>query len=149
MKFMTPYWPTRNLTAPEITADIARMFEEFGRVPSFENFGKTFVPACEISETKDHFHMSVDLPGIKKEDIKIELKDNALTISGERKQEKKGDGDKNAHYVERFYGGFTRIFKIPETADGEKIQARYENGVLEIDIPKTTEATARKIEIQS
>jgi HSP20 family protein len=97
--------------------------------------GSTFVPKVDILEKDQAFELHVAVPGMNKEDFKIDLKDNYLTISGERKftNEKK---DKNFHSVETQYGAFSRSFSLPENVDGTKINAKYNNGILELSIPK-------------
>jgi len=97
--------------------------------------GSTFVPKVDILEKDQAFELHVAVPGMNKEDFKIDLKDNYLTISGERKftNEKK---DKNFHSVETQYGAFSRSFSLPENVDGTKINAKYNNGILELTIPK-------------
>ena len=97
--------------------------------------GSRFVPKVDIAETGNAFELHVAAPGLSKEDFKIELNENYLTVSGERKftNEKK---DKNFHAVETQYGTFIRSFSLPENADAAKIQAKYNNGILELVIPK-------------
>ncbi len=148
MRLLTPYWPTRRSMNSDIFAEMDRMFGNFGQTAVGKTTEAAFSPACEISETETHYQMSVDLPGIKKEDVKIELNDNTLTISGERKSEKKAGDERNVKYVEKYYGTFTRSFTLPTTVDTEKIEARYEDGVLSLEIPKAPLARTRKIEIQ-
>jgi HSP20 family protein len=92
-------------------------------------------PKVDIKETEKDFLIHADLPGIKKEDIHMEVKDGVLSISGERKQEKKTDTDK-FHRVERSYGKFTRSFAVPSGVSEEQIAAKFDNGVLEVSIPK-------------
>lgn len=97
--------------------------------------GSTFVPKADILEKDQAFELHVAVPGMNKEDFKIDLKDNYLTISGERKfmNEKK---DKDFHSVETQYGAFSRSFSLPENVNGTKINAKYNNGILELTIPK-------------
>lgn len=97
--------------------------------------GSTFVPKVDIIENEKNFEVLVAVPGMKKEDFNIELKDNMLTISGERKfsEEKK---DKNFHSIETQYGSFSRSFSMPENVDASKINAKYNEGILELVIPK-------------
>lgn len=97
--------------------------------------GSSFVPKVDILEKDQAYELHVAVPGMNKEDFKIDLKDNYLTISGERKftNEKK---DKNFHSVETQYGAFSRSFSLPENVDGTKINAKYNNGILELTIPK-------------
>jgi HSP20 family protein len=95
----------------------------------------SFVPKVDVLETEKAFLIHVAVPGVSKEDFKIDLNDNYLTISGERKfkNEKK---DHNFHSVETQYGSFTRSFSLPENADAANISAQYNNGILEINVPK-------------
>lgn len=97
--------------------------------------GSNFVPKVDILEKDNAFELHVAVPGMNKEDFKIDLKDNYLTISGERKitNEKK---DKNFRSIETQYGSFSRSFSLPENVDGTKINAKYNNGILELLIPK-------------
>ena len=89
----------------------------------------------DVLETEKAFLIHVAVPGVSKEDFKIDLNDNYLTISGERKfkNEKK---DHNFHSVETQYGSFSRSFSLPENADAASINAQYNNGILEINVPK-------------
>lgn len=97
--------------------------------------GSNFVPKVDILEKDNAFELHVAVPGMNKDDFKIDLKDNYLTISGERKvsNEKK---DKNFRSIETQYGSFSRSFSLPENVDGTKINAKYNNGILELLIPK-------------
>lgn len=101
------------------------------------NKGGVFYPAMDISEDKEGFHFKMDLPEVKKEDIKVECQDGVLTISGQKKfeNETKND-DKKYHRIERSYGTFMRSFTLPEAANAEKVFAEYNNGVLDVKIAK-------------
>ncbi|MEK6782626.1 MAG: Hsp20/alpha crystallin family protein [Bacteroidota bacterium] len=94
-----------------------------------------FVPKVDILENDSAFEILFAVPGLSKEDFKIELNDNYLTVSGERKlsTEKK---EQNFHSIETQYGSFSRSFNLPENVDGTKINAKYVNGILELSIPK-------------
>ncbi len=108
-----------------------------------------FVPAVNTREADDAYYLEVDLPGVKKENISIDVEDNALRISGERKlQEERKDED--FYRVESVYGKFERVFSLPEDVDADKIEAEMEDGVLQIKIPKkqTIENAPKKIEIK-
>jgi HSP20 family protein len=107
---------------------------------------RLFSPATDLIENDKNYFLSVDLPGMKKEDIKIEVLDNALVISGERQSEQKKETD-NYQQIEKVYGSFRRSFSLPKTVNIENIQAFHEDGVLEITIPKTQEVKSKKIEI--
>ncbi len=149
MRMLTPFWSTRSL-ASDLFDEMDRFFDEwnFANSPARELDGRSILPAFETTEADDHFLMSVDLPGVKKEDIKIEVTDNVLTVSGERKREVAEKGQT----VQKFgkaYGYFKRSFTLPASVDSEKVEARYEDGVLEVYLPKTQAAKTRQIEIQS
>jgi len=106
-----------------------------------------FLPACEVTEDKAHFYFKFDLPGLSKDQVKIELHDNLLTVTGERKEEKKEDS-KRYHFSETSYGTFLRTFTLPTNVDAEKVEAKFENGVLNIAIAKTEVSKARQINIK-
>ena len=102
----------------------------------------SFVPKVDILENDNAYEINVAVPGLNKEDFKIDLNDNFLTVSGERKfsKEKK---ENNLHVVETQYGNFSRSFSIPENVDASKIQAKYNNGILEITVPKDEKKTLK------
>jgi HSP20 family protein len=102
----------------------------------------SFVPKVDILENDTAYEINVAVPGLSKEDFKIDLNDNFLTISGERKfsKEKK---EANLHVVETQYGNFSRAFSLPENVDASKISAKYNNGILEISVPKDEKKTLK------
>lgn len=107
-----------------------------------------FVPIVNTREGEFAYHVDVDLPGVKKEDIKVDINKNILTISGERKTK---DEIKQEDYykVETYFGKFSRSFTLPENADVENIEAKSDNGVLEVVIPKLKDdITKKSIEIK-
>jgi len=106
-----------------------------------------FQPQSRLIEEKDKYLLEVSLPGVNKEDVKIEVEENIVKISGERKEEKKEEGTKE-HYSEIFYGRFYREYVLPTLVKKDKIKARYENGVLKIDIPKDTQSKAQQVRIE-
>ena len=95
----------------------------------------SFVPKVDIVETDKAYEVQVAVPGLAKEDFKIDLNENHLIISGERKFSKERK-EANVHVVETQYGNFRRSFSLPENIDAAKIEAKYNNGILEIAIPK-------------
>lgn len=97
--------------------------------------GSTFSPKVDVVETDHAYEVHVAVPGMNKEDFKVEINDNFLTVSGERKFSNEKN-DKNYHFIETQYGSFSRSFTLPENADGAKINAKYNNGILELTIPK-------------
>jgi HSP20 family protein len=108
-----------------------------------------FVPAVNTREADDAYYIEVDLPGVKKEDISIDVNDNVLTISGERKIEEERK-DEEFYRVESVYGKFERSFTLPEDVDADKIEAEAKDGVLTVKIPKAqvVEKAPKKIEIK-
>ena len=118
----------RNLSAPM-----------FGKWPQF--FGEDgemkieWSPAVDIKETEKEYLVKAELPGVKREDVKVSLEDGVLMIEGERRQELDVKGEKT-HRVERFYGKFCRSFTLPEYADASAIRAESKDGVLNVHVPK-------------
>ena len=103
-------------------------------------------PAMDVLESKDSYLVRAELPGMKKEDIKVEVKDGMLVLSGESKSEKPAQGVEYRH-VERVASKFWRSLSLPETVKQDGIEATYKDGILEIRVPKAEEAKARQIEI--
>lgn len=103
-------------------------------------------PACETSESEQAYFLSFDVPGIKREDIKVEVDGRFLKISGERKREVHEQRRALSHQ-EKSYGYFERAFTLPESMVADKIEARFEDGVLEVAIPKKEEAKPRRIDV--
>jgi HSP20 family protein len=126
------------MLSPFVTRDV---WDDFDSIvenifrPAF-NARANFQPSYDIKETKDHYLVTFDMPGVKKEDISIEVKDNQLSIRGERRHE-------------RSFGKFERTFALPSNVDTEKVEANYEDGVLNVALPKAQAAKGRTIEIQS
>ena len=107
-----------------------------------------YSPAFEVKETKESFVFKVDVPGIKEQDIEVNVAGNRLTISGKREAEKEDKGDTFYTY-ERSYGSFTRTFTLPDQTDGEHVKAELKNGELTVVVPKTPTAVAKRIPVGS
>lgn len=103
-------------------------------------------PKVDIFENKENLVIEAELPGMQREDVDVSIENNVLTLRGERKFEKKDEGD-NYHRVERSYGAFTRSFTLPQTVTAEGATADFKNGVLRVQLLKREETKARKIEI--
>ena len=103
-------------------------------------------PAVDVVDHEDKILIKAELPGVDKKDIHVELKNNVLTLEGERKEEKE---TKEEHYYrkERFFGSFRRSFAMPEGLDPEAVKAEYKDGVLNVEIPKPEERKSRKIAV--
>ncbi len=108
--------------------------------------GGSWIPSVDIFEDQDQLVLEADLPGMNREDFEISVENNVITLKGERKFEKKVEGD-NYHRVERGYGSFSRSFTLPQTVTSEGATAEFENGILRVALPKRAETKARKIEI--
>jgi HSP20 family protein len=104
-------------------------------------------PLVDISEDEKEYIVKVELPEIKKEDVKLTVQDNVLSISGERKSEKEDKG-KRYHRIERAYGSFLRSFTLPEDTDGTKVAAEYKDGLLLVHVPKSEKAKPKSIEVK-
>ena len=129
------------------------MFNEFDS--AMESFLGTSLDAqnkmqisCDVSETSDSYKMCFDMPGVKKEDINIDVQGNQLIVSGERKTESSVKEEHGLRH-ERSYGKFERSFTVPDGVNLDKVEADYDNGVLNLTIPKVEKAKARKIQIGS
>ncbi|NIP39818.1 MAG: Hsp20/alpha crystallin family protein [Candidatus Dadabacteria bacterium] len=104
-------------------------------------------PSVDVYEKSDKYVINAEIPGLSKDEIKIDVKDGALTISGEKKYEDKKE-DENYIRVERRYGKFERRFNLPENVNVDKVTANYKNGVLEVSLPKKEEAKPKQIDVK-
>lgn len=107
-----------------------------------------FAPSLDLAETDGALAVTIDLPGVKPDEIDIEVTGTTLKISGERKEEQEEKG-KSFHRVERRSGRFIRTLTLPCTVQEDRVEAKYDNGVLTIQLPKTEESKTRKIEVKS
>ena len=108
---------------------------------------QTFAPSINISETDKQYLIDVEVPGVDKNNIELNVENNTLTISGERKFEKKDEG-KHYHRVESSYGSFSRSFTLPDNVKDDTIQATYNNGILNITIEKSEQKMKKQIKIK-
>jgi len=123
--------------------EVDRMFRDFYDGTDKES---TWLPSVDIVEENGKFVLTAELPGVKKEDVKINIQDNTLTIEGEKKSSKETK-DENYSRSERFYGKFSRSFTLSSEIDADKIKADFEHGVLTINLPKTEKVKPRQITI--
>ena len=139
--------PFRELHDMQVRLD--RLFDEvpFVREPGEGAFFTDWAPAVDVQESEKEYLIKADLPEMKKEDVKIELRDGMLTIEGERKREKE-EKDKTFHKVEREYGKFIRRFVLPTEIDPAKVAAEFKEGVLNVHLPKTAVAAPKAIEVK-
>ncbi len=136
--------PRRSYLSPWSNFD--RIFNHMIHSNDFHT-NTNWTPAVDINEDDTSYNMQVDLPGIDKNDIHVNLKDNVLTISGERSFEKKEEKD-TYYRSERDFGKFNRCFRLPEEIIEENISASFKNGVLSVSVPKAEEIPAKELEIK-
>ncbi|MCA9150773.1 MAG: Hsp20/alpha crystallin family protein [Planctomycetales bacterium] len=109
---------------------------------------RDFVPQLNVAENEGGYEVTVDLPGLKPEDVSVEVHENQLTISGKRDSEQQENG-KTYHRVERRYGEFRRVVSLPAAVDEAKITAKYEQGVLHVSLPKSEKLKPTRISVQT
>jgi HSP20 family protein len=143
-------------------------WDPFGDLMSIQNelnrlFGRTYggaeagtggatgswVPPLDVYESGDKYVVAVELPGIDPGEVEVSVEDSTLTIRGQREFFYKDASDESFRRIERRYGQFTRTLTLPATADVEKIDAKFDKGVLTIEVPKREEAKPRKITVQA
>jgi len=138
--------------AKTVTDDFDRFFEMFGFGPRFVFKPEPdFVPDMEVVEKDGQMLVRADLPGLKPEDVRVDVTDNVLTLQGERKQEKE-ERREGFYRSERSYGMFYRALPLPEGVNADNVKASFKNGVLEVNVPlpmKAEEPKGRKIEIKA
>jgi HSP20 family protein len=124
---------------------LGRLFDDS---PAFR--AGAWTPAVSVEETDEVISLIAEVPGLTLDDLTVELENNVLTLSGEKSEAREEDiEDLRLHLAERRYGSFSRSFTLPRTVDAEKIDARLENGILTVSLPKAAEAKARVIKVKS
>ena len=140
--------PARELQS--IQQEMNRLFGTFFDSPTTSggNGGsyRRWIPAMDLVEQGDHYVLRADLPGLSEKDVKVEFEDSVLTISGERKSEHE-DRKQGYYRIERSSGAFSRSLTLPEGIDPDGVQARFDNGVLEVRVPKPEERKPRRVAI--
>lgn len=143
-KFLSRWEPFRDMLS--LRADMDRLFSSlFGRV-SEEREG-FWAPVVDIEEDNDNIMVRAEIPGMKRDDIKVTVHGNVLTISGERKQETETK-NKTFHRIERYYGKFSRTITLPADVEPDKVKASYKDGVLNINLPKPEAVKPKHIEVE-
>ena len=129
--------------------DFDKWFDETANpdFPASAATNGTWHPNVDVYETENSYVLKADLPGVNKEDIKIDINNGALTLKGEKKFEEKTEKD-NYMRIERSYGSFTRTFALSDKVDSENIKAGYKDGVLEVTLPKKEEAKPKEIKVE-
>ena len=140
-------WKNRSVPSTFL-GDVWGLFDDldFGSNQTRRQQNKFMHLSTDIVEKKDEYELLLDVPGLNKDDINIELTGHQLTISGERKREEERE-ENNVYRFERFYGKFQRTFELPEGTDIDNIESSYDNGVLKFRIPKAEISKTRKLKI--
>lgn len=146
MAALVRWTPFRDLLS--IQDEMNRLFEGFFHRPTQAGNGGTWAPVMDVSESDDKLTVKMDLPGVSKEDVSIQIVGDTLQVKGEKKQEKEVK-DENYHRIERTYGSFYRSVELPTRVVAEKITAKFKDGVLTIELPKDEEVKPHAIEIKS
>lgn len=137
------HWSPRHDLSP-LADDWDSLFNEFFNLAPATR--RDWCPAADVQEEEARYVVTVDLPGMTKDDVEVTFENDVLTISGERKSASEQENGK-LHRNERFFGKFTRSLRFPSDANREQIQATFKDGVLEIALPKSEEAKVRRIEV--
>ena len=145
MTMITRFDPIRELAT--LQDRVNTLFEGWSEVGGKDQLtAGTFVPPVDVYEDEHKLVLKLEIPGVNEQDLNVSLENNMLSIQGERKFEKE-EKEENFHRIERRYGSFTRSFRLPNTVDGEQVEANYEHGILKITLAKRAEAKPRQIKI--
>ena len=129
------------------TRSLNRFLEDFWNLPTSSRADvEFFSPNVEVEEIENQFMIHFEVPGLKQEELDIEINQNVLTVSGERKREK-SETEKTYHYSERAYGKYKRSFTLPNKVDTGSIEAQHADGILTLTLPKKAQPQAKKISI--
>lgn len=152
MQFNLPNFFRNTIPTNWRRSDLDNFFDEFSslindswHVPESRQFR---VPRIDISEKEDKYLLDAELPGVKQDDLEVQLDNNVLTIKG-KTEEISENKDKNYFMRERYYGSFKRSITLPSNIDQEKIEAKFEDGILHMQLPKKDGGYSKKIEVKS
>ena len=147
LRSMIPWRERFPATFPRFENEMEDLMERF--FGNGEEWGLTrFTPSVNVSETEEGYDVSAEIPGLKPEEVKVELKGGSLCISGEKKEETEEKG-KTFHRVERRHGEFRRTVQLPGVVDEEKVVAKFENCVLTVHVPKSEEIKTKRIPVKA
>ena len=139
-------------TLGSLFRDVEKAFEEFSRRPPFAfgaQAGTLAGPKIDVAETKDAIDITAELPGVEEKDIELTLANGLLTIRGEKKTERdEKDINKNWHVIERSYGAFSRSIALPFEPASDKVEAKFDNGVLRLHLPQPPEVASKQQRIE-
>jgi len=128
---------------------LSTVLDDFFRMVPVDLMGGEVFPKLDVHEDDKAVHVKAEIPGLDEKDLNVTLKENTLTISGEKKEEKKEeDKNRNYHYCERSFGSFSRTIILPEGIKADEVKANYKNGILDIELPKGEKARPKKVNVE-
>ncbi len=128
---------------------LSTVFDDFFRIVPADLVGNEVFPKLDVHEDDKAVHVKAEIPGLDEKDLNVTLKENTLTISGEKKEEKtEEDKKRNYYYCERSFGSFSRTIVLPEGIKADEVKANYRNGILDIELPKGEAAQPKKINVE-
>jgi HSP20 family protein len=143
----------RNRSRPNPWRELDEMTNQLNRVFAdrflAEPEATTWLPAVNVEESREELILTAELPGMRPEDVELELENNILTIRGRKEEVREENDERRYHVWERKYGSFQRSFSLPRSVSADSIAASFEHGVLQVRMPKAPEAKGRKIEIKT
>ena len=142
---LVKWTPRRKSIFEDMDSIVRNVFNEDWNFPVRDL--RQWAPAIDVEETDKHYRITADIPGLTKKDVKVNITNNILTISGERKTVNDSEKD-HYHYRERHYGSFSRSFNLPETVKEDDVSASFKNGILAITLPKHEEVLPKEREIK-
>ncbi|MDP3025301.1 MAG: Hsp20/alpha crystallin family protein [candidate division Zixibacteria bacterium] len=152
MMAITRWRPLREMVS--VQDEMSKLFSAcggFGKgMPMrwMEEGDEMWAPNVDMAETKDEIVLTAELPGFKKEDIKLSVEDHSITLSGEKKSKYEEEEKKGNYYrLERRFGSFTRSFALPTPVEADRVKAVYKDGILKVTLPKSEEAKKKEIPI--
>ncbi len=143
---LAPWKPMNELST--LRKEMDKLWEDFFGERDLLTRTEGWIPAVDVSETKDAIIVKAEVPGMEAKDIDVSLSGDMLVIKGEKKEEKE-EKDENFHRIEMRRGSFQRAIRIPVPVESDKIEAKYEKGILKITLPKKEESKAKKIEVKT
>lgn len=135
-------------SARSLQNEFDRLFDGFWTLRNDESGDAVWTPRVDLSETAEAYKVEIDVPGMKRDDININFHDHTLSISGERQAESTDEQTGEYVRIERSHGSFYRSFTLPKSVDSNKIDARYEDGVLTVTIPKAEDSKPKRIDVR-
>ncbi|HOT45365.1 MAG TPA: Hsp20/alpha crystallin family protein [Spirochaetota bacterium] len=128
---------------------LSTVFDDFFRMVPADLLGSEVFPKLDVHEDDKAVHVKAEIPGLDEKDLNVTLKENMLTIAGEKKEEKtEEDKSRNYYYCERSFGSFSRTIVLPEGIKADEVKANYKNGILDIELPKEEAAQPKKINVE-